>query len=159
MRAFETPRTVNFFFNCFKSDQYYLHFERIFEGIATPITGGPQFCVRWVALPGLPRYQIEALWGEKGSGDAHPYLSLFCVLIKLEFCGDFGENVGELGFFFFGEFAKDEVDVTEFFAEGIVPCAEAESGEVFRAEVGDDGFEAIVAASGAVLSFAELAEF
>ena len=89
LRAFETPRTFNFFFNGFKSYKYYLHFERIFEGIATPITGGPQFCVRWVALPGLPRYRIEALWGVKKAlqcriGDAHPYLSytveLFCCL-------------------------------------------------------------------------------
>lgn len=48
-----------------------------FEGTATPTTGGPQFCVRWVTLPGSSRYLKEVSQGEKGSGDAHPYLSLF----------------------------------------------------------------------------------
>ncbi len=131
------PRTFNFFFNGFKSYKYYLHFERIFEGIATPITGGPQFCVRWVALPGLPRYQIEALWGEKGSGDAHPYLSLFCVL---NFFGDFFEDFWELGFFFRGEFREHKIDVADFFTEFVVPCPEAKTREIFRAEVRDNGF-------------------
>ena len=63
LRAFETPRTFNFFFNGFKSYKYYLHFEENFEGIATPTTGGPQFCVRWVTLPGSSRYLKEVSQG------------------------------------------------------------------------------------------------
>lgn len=67
--------------------------------------------------------------------------------------------------------AKDEIDIAdlggglslsvamEIVAEvEVVVSAEAEAGEVFSAEVGDDGFEAIIAASGAFLAEAELAE-
>ena len=131
LRAFETPRTFNFFFNGFKSYKYYLHFERIFEGIATPITGGPQFCVRWVALPGLPRYQIEALWGVKKAlqrriGDAHPYLSytveLFC---GLKVFASFLKDIWELLLFFIGKFRENEIDVSDFLSELVVSCSEA----------------------------------
>ena len=70
----------------------------------------------------------------------------------------FFQYARELGFFFIGEFREDEVDVADFFAERVVPCAEAEAWEVFGAEVGDDGFEAVVAAGRAFLSFADGAE-
>ena len=58
----------------------------------------------------------------------------------LEAFGDFFEDFGELLFFFRREFREDEVDVADLFAECIVPCSEAEAGEVFGAKVGDDGF-------------------
>ena len=58
-------------------------------------------------------------------------------------------------FFCVGEATQDKVDVADFLAEFVVAGAKAEAGEVFCAEVGDDGLEAVVAASGAGLSLAD----
>ncbi len=70
----------------------------------------------------------------------------------------FFQDFGEFFFFFFREVAEDEVGIAQFGTESVVVSAEAEAGEVFCAEMLDDGFEAVVAASGAFLTGAKLAE-
>ena len=77
------------------------------------------------------------------------------VFLLLELFGDFCKDFWEFLLFGIGEFGEDEVDVADFFPKFVVAGAEAEAWEVFRAEVGDDGFEAVVAAGGASCSFAD----
>lgn len=57
-----------------------------------------------------------------------------------------------------GEAAEDEVDVADFLAEGVVAGAEAETAELIRIEVLEDGFEAVIGASGAMFAVADGAE-
>lgn len=44
--------------------------------------------------------------------------------------GDGGENGREGGFFGVGEASEDKIDVADLSAEGVVPCSEAEAGEI-----------------------------
>ncbi len=67
----------------------------------------------------------------------------------VDFCGDFGEESGESGFFVGGEAAEDEVGVADFLAEVVVSCAEAKAGKIGSMEVFGDGFETVVAAAAA----------
>lgn len=76
----------------------------------------------------------------------------------VDFLADGGEEGGESGFFFGGEAAEDEFDVAEGVAEAGIVGAEAEAGEVGGIEVASDGFEAIVAAAGAVEAVADFSE-
>lgn len=54
--------------------------------------------------------------------------------------------------------AEDEVDIAEFGADCGVVRAEAEAGEVFGAEVGGDGFQAVVPSARAFSAETGLAE-
>lgn len=49
--------------------------------VITPLTGGPQWTMRWVTL--LGRAQKGVLKGQMALGDAHPYLALFDFLTSL----------------------------------------------------------------------------
>ena len=51
----------------------------------------------------------------------------------IEAGGDGFEEVRELGFFAFGEFGEDKVDVADLFSQSVVPCPEAKPWEVFSA--------------------------
>lgn len=78
--------------------------------------------------------------------------------VLVDFLADGGEEGGESGLFFGGEAAEDEFDVAEGVAEVGIVGAEAEAGEVGGVEVAGDGFEAIVAAAGAVEAVADFPE-
>lgn len=71
---------------------------------------------------------------------------------------DFGEKGGESGFFLGGKAAEDEIDITKFLAEFIVPGAEAKTRKISSMKIFGDGFEAVVAAGAALGAVAEAAE-
>ena len=54
--------------------------------------------------------------------------------------------------------SEDEVDIADLLAHGRVVGAEAEARELVGAEMGGDGFEAVIAAAGPVFAVAESAE-
>lgn len=78
--------------------------------------------------------------------------------VLVDFLADGGEEGGESGLFFGGEAAEDEFDVAEGAAEVGIVSAETEAGEVGGVEVASDGFEAVVAAAGAVEAVANFSE-
>ena len=54
--------------------------------------------------------------------------------------------------------SEDEVDVADLLAYGEVVGAETEARELVGAEMGGDGFEAVITAAGPVLTVAERAK-
>lgn len=79
-------------------------------------------------------------------------------LIEVEFREGGLKNIGEGGLFGGSKMTEDEINIAELLADGGIIRAETETGEILGAEVGGDGFQAIIAAAGAFdaeTSFAE----
>lgn len=98
------------------------------------------------------RRHIEMRWGgEDGAKSRTRWWDELWGLggVFVDGAADFAEEVGEEGFFLGSEAGEDEVDVAELCAELGVVSAEAEAGEIVGAEVVRNGFEAVVAATGA----------
>lgn len=68
------------------------------------------------------------------------------------------ENIGESFSFVGGEFTEDKLRVAESSADVGIIRADTEAGEIASAEGGSDGFEAVIAATGAFGAVADLAE-
>ena len=68
------------------------------------------------------------------------------------------EENWESFFFFRGEFGEDKIDVADFLAKFVVPCAETKARKIFGFEAFDDGFESVIAASGATFAKTESVE-
>ena len=68
------------------------------------------------------------------------------------------EEIWELFSFFGGKFAKNEFGVADFLANCGIISADAEARKIASVEGCGDGFEAIIAAAGAMRPEAELTE-
>ena len=77
---------------------------------------------------------------------------------RIEAGGDGFEEVRELGFFTFGKFGEDEVDIADFFSQSVISCPEAKPWEVLGAKILNDRFKTVVAAGGAMSALTDFTE-